>query len=67
MPKLNRARKRQLRVTVRKLAATAVNNMELASEELEGLDDEELAYAKTFKADLAAGMDITEKAEAPGE
>lgn len=66
--KLNRARKRQLRVTVRKLAATAVSNMELASEELEGLDDEELAYAKTFKADLAAGMDISEQPDlAPAE
>lgn len=65
--KLNRARKRQLRVTVRKLAATAVQTMELASESLEGLDDEELAYAARFRDDLAAGMDITEKAEAPGE
>lgn len=62
MSKVNRARKRQIRAAVRNVARTAILSMELASEELESLSDDELAYAEQFKADLAEGMVITEKA-----
>jgi hypothetical protein len=64
MSKVNRARKRQIREAVRNVARTAIHSMELASEELENLSDEELAYAERFKADLAEGMVITEKVPA---
>lgn len=61
MSKLTRQRKREIREQVRLDARDHLQKMELASEALESLSDEELAYAQKFKLDLAEGLVIKEK------
>lgn len=56
--KLNRARKRQLRVSVRKIVADTVAAIDSKHFDAVSETEEEALYVERFKADFVAGLTV---------